>query len=137
MTMIVAALDPVTGIRHMLGHDFVGQALVAGTAIAVAAGLVGYFLVLRSQVFTADALSHVAFTGALVALAFGLDARVGLFAATVAVALLLGALGPRGRADDVVVGSTFAWILGIGVLALTVFTRSSSGSNGAAGVNVL
>ena len=35
------------------------------------AGLVGYFLVLRAQVFTGDALCHVAFTGALAALAFG------------------------------------------------------------------
>ena len=48
-------------------------------------GLVGYFVVLRSQVFTGDALSHVAFTGALAALAFGVDARLGLFAATIAV----------------------------------------------------
>ena len=61
----------------------------------LAAGLVGYFLVLRAQVFTADALSHVAFTGALAALAAGLDARIGLFAVTVAVALGMGALGRR------------------------------------------
>ena len=44
------------------------------------AGLVGYFLVLRGQVFTGDALTHVAFTGALAALAAGLDLRLGLFA---------------------------------------------------------
>ena len=41
------------------------NAFLAGTAIAAASGLVGYFVVLRSQVFSADALSHVAFTGAL------------------------------------------------------------------------
>ena len=50
-------------------HPFMRNAFLAGTAIALAAGLVGYFLVLRSQVFTGDALSHVAFTGALAALA--------------------------------------------------------------------
>ncbi len=63
------------------------HAFLAGTAVALAAGLVGYFLVLRAQVFTADALSHVAFTGALAALAAGVDARIGLFAVTVVVAL--------------------------------------------------
>ena len=47
------------------------NAFLAGTAIAAASGLVGYFVVLRSQVFSADALSHVAFAGALAALAFG------------------------------------------------------------------
>ena len=68
-------------IGDMLSHDFMRNAYLAGTAIAVASGLVGYFVVLRGQVFTGDALSHVAFTGALAALAFGVDARVGLFTA--------------------------------------------------------
>src|SRR5204863_9309532 len=77
------------------------------------------------------------FTGALVALTIGLDARLGLFAATIAVAVLLGALGQRGRADDVVIGSTFAWILGLGVLALSIFTTGHSTANGTAGVSIL
>jgi zinc/manganese transport system permease protein len=128
-------VNPLAGIAHMLGHPFVRYAFVAGSAVAVAAGLAGYFLVLRSQVFTADALSHVAVAGAMAALAFGVDARVGLFVATVAVALGMGLLGPRGRPDDVVIGSVFAWILGLGVL--TLYTRSRSTSNGTAGVTVL
>jgi zinc/manganese transport system permease protein len=127
----------LAGIAHMLGHPFVRYAFVAGSAVAVAAGLAGYFLVLRSQVFTADALSHVAVAGAMAALAFGVDARLGLFVATVAVALGIGLLGPRGRPDDVVIGSVFAWILGLGVLFLTLYTRSRSTSNSTAGVTVL
>ena len=137
MTELLAMAGPVAGLRHMLSHEFIRHGLVAGTAIGVAAGLVGYFLVLRSQVFTADALSHVAFTGALVALTIGVDARVGLFVGTIGVALLLGALGPRGRADDVTIGSTFAWILGLGVLALSVFTTRHSTGQGTAGVSIL
>lgn len=109
-------------------HSFMVHALLAGTGIAAACGLAGYFLVLRAQVFTADALSHVAFTGALAALAFGIDLRVGLFAATILVALLLAALGERGRADDVVIGSVFAWVLGLGVFFLTLYTTDQSGS---------
>src|SRR5207302_1592623 len=95
------------------------------------------FVVLRGQVFTGDALSHVAFTGALAALAAGVDLRVGLFGATVAVAVGMGVLGRLGRADDVVIGSVFAWMLGLGVLFLSIYTASSSGSNGTAGVSVL
>ena len=68
----------------MLDHEFMRLALLAGTPIALACGLLGYFVVLRSQVFAGDALSHVAFTGALAAAAAGVDARVGLFVATVA-----------------------------------------------------
>lgn len=122
----------------MFSHPFMVYALLGGTGIAAACGAVGFFLVLRAQVFTGDALSHVAFTGALAALAFGIDLRVGLFAATIAVALLLGALGRRGRADDVVIGNVFAWILGLGVFFLTMYTTDRSGSgNGSATINVL
>ncbi len=122
----------------LLAHPFMQHAYLAGTAVALAAGLVGYFLVLRAQVFTADALSHVAFTGALAALAVGVDARVGLFAITVLVALAMGGLGPRARPDDVVIGGVFAWILGVGVLFLSIFTTTRSGAgNGAASVTVL
>ncbi|MDQ2880997.1 MAG: metal ABC transporter permease [Actinomycetota bacterium] len=121
----------------MTWSPFLLNALLAGTAIAVAAGLVGYFVVLRAQVFTGDALSHVAFTGALAALALGVDERLGLFVATIGVGVALGALGGRGRADDVVVGSVFAWILGLGVFFLTLYTTNNSAGNGNAGVNVL
>jgi zinc/manganese transport system permease protein len=117
---------------------FMVNALLGGTGIAAACGLVGYFLVLRAQVFTGDALSHVAFAGSLAALAFGVNLRVGLFASTIGVALLLGALGRRGRADDVVIGNVFAWILGLGVFFLTLYTTDrSGGEDGTATVNVL
>jgi len=123
----------------MLAHEFMRNALVAGSAVGIACGLVGYFLVLRAQVFAGDALSHVAFTGALAAAALGIDLKIGLFAATILGGLAMGALGDRARADDVVIGTLFAWVLGLGVLFLSIFTTSGSGSgdNGAAGVRVL
>ena len=127
----------IRGIAHMLGQPYLVRALVAGTVIAAGAGLVGYFVVLRRQVFTGDALSHVAFTGALAALAFGVDLRVGLFVSCVALALAMAGLGRRGRPDDVVIGTVFAWVLGLGVLFLSLYTSNRSSGNGVAGVNVL
>ena len=123
----------------MFGHEFMRNAFLAGTFVALACGLVGYFVVLRAQVFAGDALSHVAFTGALAAAAAGIDLRVGLFAATILVALGMGAAGERARADDAVIGSFFAWILGLGALFLSIFitTSSGGGGNGTAGVRVL
>jgi zinc/manganese transport system permease protein len=133
----VATLDPIGGIAHMLSHPFMTRAFESGTLIAASCGLVGYFLVLRAQVFTADALSHVAFTGTLGALAIGIDLRLGLFAGCVLFAVTMALLGPHGRPDDVVIGNTFAWILGLGVLFLTIYTTRASGGNGTSGVNVL
>lgn len=121
----------------MFAHEFMRNALLAGSFVGLACGLVGYFVVLRAQVFAGDALSHVAFTGALGAAVLGLDLRLGLFAATIVVAVILGLLGDRARADDVVIGSLFAWTLGLGVLFLSIFTTKSSAGNGTAGVRVL
>jgi zinc/manganese transport system permease protein len=125
------------GIDQLVAHPFLAHALIAGTAIALVAGLAGYFLVLRGQVFTGDALGHVAFTGAAAALAFGLDARAGLFVATIGLGVLMGLLGERGRADDVVIGNVLAWVLGLGVFFLTVFVSTRSASDSGAGVTVL
>jgi zinc/manganese transport system permease protein len=106
------------------------HALLAGSAIAVVSGAVGYFVVLRAQVFAGDALSHVAFTGVLAAALAGVDLRVGLFAATIAVALLFAALGGRFRSDDVAIGVIFTWVLGLGVLFLDLFNASGRGADG-------
>jgi zinc/manganese transport system permease protein len=121
----------------MFAQEFVRNAWLAGTAIALASGLIGYFVVLRAQVFAGDALSHVAFTGALAAAAAGIDIRIGLFAATILIALLLGSLGDRSHADDVTIGVTFAAILGLGVYFLAVFSSGSGGGNGLLGARTL
>lgn len=136
--LLLATTSAGPALGDLLSYPFMRQALLAGVPVAALAGVVGSFMVMRGQVFTGDALSHVAFTGALVALAVGIDLRVGLFAATIGVGALLGLLGRRGRADDVVTGTVFAWVLGIGVLALSVYSASeASAGNGAAGVKVL
>jgi zinc/manganese transport system permease protein len=140
MTVLTAGLNPWVGLSHMLGQPFLRSAFLAGTCIALAAGLIGYVVVLRGQVFTGDALSHVAFTGALAALAFGIDLRAGLYGSCVVFAVLMAVLGRRANADDTVVGSVFAWILGLGALFLSIFTTSQSGTGAVgsnAGVNVL
>jgi zinc/manganese transport system permease protein len=111
-------------------QEFIRLALIAGTPISLASGAIGYFIVLRSQVFAGETLSHVAFTGAIAAAAAGIDLRFGLFAATIAVALLLAALGDRAMSDDVAIGTILAWILGLGVFFLDLFNQSSSGGNG-------
>src|SRR5690242_8331769 len=121
----------------MFAHEFMRNALVAGTFVGLACGLVGYFVVLRAQVFAGDALSHIAFTGGLAAAVLGLDILAGVFATTILGGIVIGLLGDKARADDVAIGSFFAWSLGLGVLFLTIFTTQKSAGNGTAGVRVL
>jgi zinc/manganese transport system permease protein len=121
----------------MFAHEFFRSAFLAGSFIAIACGLVGYFVVLRAQVFAGDALSHVAFTGALAAAASGVDPRIGLFAATIAIALVIGAIGERALADDVSIGIIFAWVLGLGVFFLALFSTGTKGGSGLTGARTL
>jgi zinc/manganese transport system permease protein len=121
----------------MFAHEFFRNAFLAGTFIALACGAVGYFVVLRAQVFAGDALSHVAFTGALAAAAAGLDTRIGMFAATVTIALVLAMIGERAGAGDVAIGIVFAWTLGLGVFFLALFGSGSGGGNGLLGARAL
>lgn len=137
LDQVFGSADPLTGISHMLSHPFMVRAFEAGTVVAIACGLIGYFVVLRAQVFAGDALSHVAFTGALAALAAGIDLRLGLFVACIVFGMAMASLDPLGRADDVVIGNVFAWILGLGALFLSLYATSAHGGNGGAGVSVL
>lgn len=127
----------MNAITTMLAHPFIAHALFAGTAVAVLCGLTGYFVVQRGEVFAGDALGHVGYTGAMAALAAGINPRAGLFAAAVIAGLALGVGGARGGSDDVAIGSFFSWMLGLGVLFLAYYTTHRSGGNGSANVNIL
>lgn len=127
-------------MSEFFGQAFVQHALLAGTAVALAAGLAGYFLVLRTQIFAADALGHVSYTGALGALAFGFEPRLGLLLATVVTAVGLAGAARHARPDDVAIGSTFGWLLALGSFFLTLFTTrppTSSAGNGVANISYL
>ena len=53
--MTAATLATGSGLGQLFAHPFMRNAFLAGTAIAVVSGLVGYFVVLRAQVFSGPA----------------------------------------------------------------------------------
>jgi zinc/manganese transport system permease protein len=121
----------------MLAHEFIRNAYLAGTFVALACGLVGWFTVLRGQVFAGDALTHVAFVGAIAAAVVGVDERIGLFALTLGLAGVMAGLGRRAQVDDVTIGVAFSWVLGVGVLLIAVLSSGSSGGDGLIVANTL
>ncbi|MBA2395685.1 MAG: metal ABC transporter permease [Ktedonobacteraceae bacterium] len=140
---IAGALPPFTlnfwqDIQSILSYDFMRQALLAGTILSIVAGLVGYFVVLRHQAFAGESLSDVAFTGALGGAALGINPFASLIVTTIGVALAMGGLGERLRGRDVAIGTVLAWVLGLGVFFLSLFTSHVSGTGtGFSGVTVL
>ena len=106
----------------MLDYDFMRTAFAAATIVAILAGLVGYFLVLRGQTFAGHALAHVGFTGATGAVLIGAPPLAGLVLLTVAAGLGMGFLGERLAQRDVAIGIVLALSLGFGLLFLHFFT---------------
>ena len=72
---------------------FMVNAFIAAGIVAVVAGTVGYFLVLRGQTFAGHALSHVGFAGATGAVLVGVSPIWGLVGFTPWRRLGMGALG--------------------------------------------
>jgi zinc/manganese transport system permease protein len=108
---------------HLLGYDFVQNAIAAGVVIAIVAGVVSRFVVARTMSFAVHALAELGFTGAAGAIVLGLSPVIGLLAGTTITAIFIGALGIRARERDAVVGVVMAFGLGLGVLFLTIYPR--------------
>jgi zinc/manganese transport system permease protein len=116
--------DVVRDLEELLRYGFMQHAFEAGTIVAIAAGIIGYFVVLRGLSFAAHALSHIGFAGATGGVLLGTPPIVGLLAFTMGAGAVMGALGQRLRGRDVTIGLVMAWSLGLGLL----FTRLYQGS---------
>lgn len=91
--------------------------LALSIAMAVAAGLVGCFVIMRRMALAADALSHVALPGIGVALALGMHPLFGATAMLFFGALLVSTLEKRTAiATETIIGVVFSAALAIGRL---------------------
>jgi zinc/manganese transport system permease protein len=107
-------------------YAFMVHAFEAGTIVAIVAGAIGYFVVLRGSAFAAHALSHIGFAGATGAVVLGISPVFGLLAFTLASGATIGALGNRLRGRDVTIGIVLAWALGLGVLFISLYRGYAS-----------
>ena len=115
---------PASCARAMFEYDFMRNAFAAATVVAIVAGIVGYFLVLRGQTFAGHALAHVGFTGATGAVLVGIAPLWGLVLMTLAAGIGMGSLGERLAQRDVAIGLVLALSLGLGLL-FCIFIRPS------------
>ena len=114
--------NPLDDLAMLFHYDFMVHAFQAGTVVAIVAGAIGYFVVLRGSSFAAHALSHIGFAGAAGAVVLGLSPVLGLLAFTLGSGSVIGALGSRLRGRDVTIGIVLAWTLGLGVLFISLYT---------------
>lgn len=130
----------VEDLRQMLSFHFMLNALRAGTIVAVVAGAVGYFMVLRRQSFAGHTLAVIGFPGAAGATWLGISPVFGYFGFCIAGALVIAALPGGGRAntglgyggngeESAVIGTVQAFALACGFLFVSLYKGFLSGLN--------
>lgn len=115
-------------------QQFIQNAFIAGTIVALVTAVVGYFVVLRAQAFASESISEIGFAGSTGGPLFGVSSLIGMFILTILSALGMGALGERVRGRDVETGMVLAFALGLGVLFTSLY---ASGKNAVATVSAL
>lgn len=118
-------------LQSLFHYHFMQNAYLAGTLVALAAGVVGYFMVLRDQSFAGHSLANVGFAGATGAALLGVEPVVGLFFAG-----LLAAVGMQGlniaahhkRQSDIAVGAILTASLALGYLFIHLSKSEYAGS---------
>ena len=113
-------------IRQVLLYPFMVNAFRAGTIVAVTAGALGWYMVLRRQSFAGHTLAIVSFPGAAAAILIGVSATAGYFVAAIAAAIVIAAvprsLGGRARSSEsAVIGTVQAFALACGALFVSLY----------------
>jgi zinc/manganese transport system permease protein len=102
-------------------YQFIQNAFLAGSMVAVTAALLGYFLVVRGLTFAGHALSNIGFAGAAGAVLIGVQPVFGLLAFTLGAGVVISLLGKDIRERDIAVGVIMTFALGLGVLFLSMY----------------
>jgi len=106
----------------MFAVGFMTNAWITGTIVAVVAGVVGHFVVLRGSAFPAHAIPKGAFAGAAGASLLGLNTLLGMAVFALLGALGIGTLGRRDR-RDVVTALALVMMLALGAAFLSRTTE--------------
>jgi zinc/manganese transport system permease protein len=115
----------VHDVGEVLEYHFMVNALVAGSVVAVMAGLLGWLMVLRRETFAGHTLSMMAFPGASGAALIGVGAAWGYFSFCVAGGLAIGRSSGSGRRSwseqSAGIGAVQAGALGLGFLFVSLY----------------
>ncbi len=106
----------------ILHYSFIQNAFLAGSLVAIAAAIVGYFLLARGLTFAGHALAHIGFAGAAGAVLLGIDPVIGLLVFTIGAGVGIGLLGRELRERDIAIGVIMTFALGLGILFLSLYS---------------
>ena len=115
--------DPWRDLAQMWSYQFMQNALLAGTAVAIMASVIGWFVVMRRQTFAGHTLAVIAFPGAAAAALAGLPLACGYFGfcGLGALILVFASAGRGSSAETAATGTLQAVVLGLGFLFVGLY----------------
>lgn len=132
-TVPVPSWNLIADVQELWSFPFMVNAFRAGTIVAVAAAVLGWFMVLRRQTFAGHTLAVAGFPGAAGATLLGVSASYGYFAFCAAAALVIAAIprGGQGRFghESAVTGTVQAFALACGFLFIALYKGFLNGVN--------
>jgi zinc/manganese transport system permease protein len=122
----LAAVQFQSDWPDVLASPFMRHALLGGSLVAIAAGLLGYFVITRQNAFAAHALAHIGFPGATGAILIGAPVTLGLAVFCVAGGVLIGLFGRRVTDREMATGTILALATALGVLFASLASANAS-----------
>ena len=99
--------------------DYSSQIIAIAAVIGIASGSIGPFVLLEHLALAGDALSHVAFPGIAIALAYSIDPFWGVLVSLILAAYVVWAIRAKTQLPgDALIGILFTASLAIGVLTI-------------------
>lgn len=105
---------------EIFSYPFMQNAFLAGTIVAIVAGIMGVFVIARGLTFVTHTFADIGFSGASVAGFFGWNPFYGLLLFSISGALIMAQIGLKVFRKEIAGGLLLTFFLGLGMLFLSI-----------------
>ncbi|USS90159.1 metal ABC transporter permease [Fructilactobacillus carniphilus] len=110
----------------MFSFDFMRNAYLASTMIAIVCGFIGVFVVARNMSFLTHTLSEIGFAGASFGMFVGITPLNGMLLFTMVSSVLVGRMSTKAARRENSISAISGLFIGLGVLFLALSNKSAS-----------
>lgn len=110
----------------MFSFQFMQNAYLAGTMIAIVCGVIGVYVVGRGMSYLSHMLSEISFSGASFGVFLGWDPINGMLLFTIVSAMIIGKLSVKSSRREASISAVSSLFLGLGVLFLYLSSKNIS-----------
>ncbi|MEE6711745.1 metal ABC transporter permease [Pediococcus acidilactici] len=110
----------------MFSFEFMQNAYIAGTFIAIICGIMGVYVVGRNMSFLSHMLSEIGFSGAAFGIFMGWQALTGMLLFTIVSSILIGKMSVQASRRESAISAVSSLFLGLGILFLSISNKNVS-----------